>query len=87
MTNLPFQERVDPTADLELDRLPINRILGLNRDLEKDVFYLKPIRINIVGFSPQSAGCLSSVGFLASYVFPIKVLIQELLQEKTGFVD
>ena len=38
LSALPSQERANPTLSLELDRLPINRTLGLHWDAERDTF-------------------------------------------------
>ncbi|KAL9982155.1 hypothetical protein ACROYT_G010965 [Oculina patagonica] len=40
---LPTQERANPTLNLELDRLLINRTLGLHWDAERDVFCFKTV--------------------------------------------
>lgn len=38
LLTLPNQERANPTLDLQLDRLPVNRTLGLHWDVERDIF-------------------------------------------------
>lgn len=41
LSAIPSQERANPTLNLELDRLPINRTLGLHWDAERDTFCFK----------------------------------------------
>lgn len=43
LSALPTQERANPTLNLELDQLPINRTLGLHWDAERDVFCFKTV--------------------------------------------
>lgn len=46
LLTLPSQERANPTLNRELDRLPINRTLGLYWNAERDVFCFKTVSIN-----------------------------------------
>lgn len=46
LSKLPSQERANLTLNLELDRLPINRTLGLHCDTERDVFCFKTVPTN-----------------------------------------
>ena len=86
LLTVPSQERANPTLNLELDRLPINRTLGLYWDAERDVFCFKTVSIN----KPHTKrGVLSTIstlfdplGLLSPFVLPVKVLIQELWKEK-----
>ena len=86
LLTLPSQERANPTLNLKLDRLPINRTLGLHWDAERDVFCFKTVSTN----NPATKrGVLSTIstlfdplGLLSPFVLPVKVLIQELWKEK-----
>lgn len=86
---IPANERASPTLDLDLDRLPINRTLGLSWDAETDEFYFTFIRIDKPATKRGILSVVSSLfdplGFLAPYVLPVKVLLQELWRQKVGW--
>ena len=86
---LPSQERANPTLNLELDRLPINRTLGLHWDAERDIFCFKTVSTTKPATKRGSLSTISSLfdplGFLSPSVLPVKVLIQDLWKEKIGW--
>ena len=88
---LPSQERANPTLNLELDRLPINRTLSLHWDAERDVFCFKTVSTDKPATKRRILSTISSLfaplGFLSPYVLPVKVLIQDLWKEKVGWDD
>ena len=88
---IPARERASPTLDLDLDRLPINRTLGLSWDAETDEFYFTTISTDKPATKRGILSVMSSLfdplGFLAPYVLPVKVLLQELWQQKVGWDD
>lgn len=91
LSTLPSQERANPTLSLELDRLPINRTLGLHWDAERDVFCFKTVSTNKPATKRGILSTISTLfdplGLLSPYVLPIKVLIQDLWKEKVGWDD
>ena len=86
LLTLPSQERANPTLNLELDRLPINRTLGLHWDAERDVFCFKTVSTNKPATKRGVLSTISTLfdplGLLSPFVLPVKVLIQELWKEK-----
>ena len=88
---IPARERAYPTLDLDLDQLTINRTLGLSRDAETDEFYFTSISTDKPATKQGILSVMSSLfdplGFLAPYVLPVKVLRQELWQQKVGWDD
>ena len=88
---IPARERASPTLDLDLDQLPINRTLGLSWDAETDEFYFTSISTDKPATKRGILSVMSSLfdplGFLAPYVLPVKVLLQELWQQKVGWDD
>ena len=86
LLTLPSQERANPTLNLELDRLPINRTLGLHWDAERDVFCFKTVPTNKPATKRGVLSTISTLfdplGLLSPFVLPVKVLIQELWKEK-----
>ena len=89
LSALPSQERANPTLNLELDRLPINRTLGLHWDAERDIFCFKTVSTTKPATKRGILSTISSLfdplGFLSPFVLPVKVLIQDLWKEKVGW--
>ena len=44
LREIPVEDRAKPTLDLDLDKLPINRTLGLCWDAETDKFYFSSVK-------------------------------------------
>jgi len=78
----PEEERARPNLDLDLDSLPIERTLGVQRDVEKDVFLFTVREPNQ---PPTKGGILSAVsslydpmGFVCPVVLEAKKTLQKL---------
>ena len=91
LSALPTQERANPTLNLELDQLPINRTLGLHWDAERDVFCFKTVATNKPATKRGILSTISSLfdplGFLSPFILPIKVLIQDLWKGRVEWDD
>ena len=89
LSALPSQERANPTLNLELDRLPINRTLGLHWDAERDIFCFKTVSTTKPATKRGILSTISSLfdplEHLSPFVLPVKVLIQDLWKEKVGW--
>lgn len=79
---LPEEERANPALNLDLDQLPIGRVLGLHWDTDSDTFQFKVIPNNQ---TPTKRGIISTVsslfdplGFLSPFILSVKVLLQKL---------
>ena len=91
LSALPTQERANPTLNLELDQLPINRTLGLHWEAERDVFCFKTVSTNKPATKRGILSTISSLfdplGFLSPFILPIKVLIQDLWKGRVEWDD
>ncbi len=86
---IPVEKRVIPTLDLDLDQLPINRTLGLCWDAQTDEFYFSSIKTDKPNTKRGILSVISSLfdplGFLAPFILPVKVLLQELWRQKADW--
>ncbi|XP_068674398.1 uncharacterized protein [Montipora foliosa] len=78
--------RANPSLDLDLDQLPLERALGVFWDAQSDTFKFKASQS---GKPPTKRGVLFIVsslfdplGFLSPFVFSAKILLQELWRDK-----
>ncbi len=89
LASIPKSERADPTWNLDLDNLPVLRALGLQWNVEEDVFEFKVIDLD----KPETKrGILSTVaslydplGFAAPVTLLAKSLLQRLWQTKADW--
>ena len=86
LQSIPPELRAKSTLDLDLDRLPLERALGVYWDAQSDTFKFKAVQ---AGKPPTKRGVLSVVsslfdplGFLSPFVFSAKILLQELWRDK-----
>ncbi|XP_044182204.1 uncharacterized protein LOC122963012 [Acropora millepora] len=86
LSALPTQERANPTLNLELDQLPINRTLGLHWDAERDVFCFKTVSTKR-GILSTISSLFDPLSFLSPFILPIKVLIQDLWKGRVEWDD
>ncbi len=84
-----LKERATPALDLDLDKLPINRTLGLSWDAKTDEFYFSSVKTDKPSTKRGILSLVSSLfeplGFLAPFILPVKVLLQELWRQKIGW--
>ena len=84
LREIPVKERATPTYDLDLDKLHINRTLGLGWDAETDKFYFSSVKTDKPftkrGVLSVVSSLLDPLGFLALFILPVKVLLQEFWQ-------
>jgi hypothetical protein len=82
LTSINAEDRADPKLDMDLDRLPIGRALGVYWDAETDVFgfkfvhSLKPSTKR--GILSVASSLFDPLGFLAPLILPVKILLQDL---------
>ena len=91
LSEIPGEERVRPTLDLDLENLPVERTLGVQWDVEKDVFLFK---IRVPHQSHTKRGILSAVsslydpmGFVCPVVLEAKKILQKLWKLNLGWDD
>ena len=82
LSSINIEDRADPKLDMDLDRLPIGRALGVYWDAETDAFGFKFVPSSK---PPTKRGILSvasslfdPLGFLAPLTLPVKILLQDL---------
>ena len=75
-------KRANPTLNLDLDDLPIERVLGLQWDAESDTFQFKTISVSKPytkrGILSVVSSLYDPLGFLSPLTFLVKVLLQNL---------
>ena len=83
---IPEKERARPNLDLDLDSLPVERTLGVQWDVEKDVFLFT---VHEPNQPPTKRGKLSAVrslydpmGFVCPVVLEAKKILQKLWKLK-----
>lgn len=93
LLEIPEEHRSKNFKELELDRdkLPVERALGLQWCIETDTFKFK---FNIREKPHTRCGMLSMIssvydplGFLAPFTIPAKMILQDLCQLKYGWDD
>ena len=93
LDSVPPDQRSKGAKDLDLDhdRLPIERALGVEWCVESDVF---GFRIVVDEKPPTRRGILSTVssvydplGFVAPFILPAKKILQDLCRESIGWDD
>lgn len=77
---IPTSERADPLLNLDLDKLPVERALGIQWNVEEDAFEFKVIDLN----KPETKrGILSTVASLydpLGLAAPVALLVKSQLQ-------
>ena len=88
---IPEKERARPNLDLDLHHLPVERTLGVQWDVEKDVLLLTVRETNQ---PPTKRGILSAVsslydpmGFVCPVVLEVKEILQKLWKLKLEWDD
>ncbi|KAK0150310.1 hypothetical protein N1851_008772 [Merluccius polli] len=91
LASIPEEHRARPVKDLDLDRekLPLERALGIQWNIESDMFTFK---VTVKSRPPTRRGILSIVssiydpfGFLCPFILPAKRILQELCRAKLGW--
>jgi hypothetical protein len=91
--SIPEEDRAKNLKDIDLDRdqLPIERVLGVEWAVESDQFCFK---IVVKERPPTRRGILSIIssvydplGFVAPFLMPARILLQQLCHLKLGFDD
>ena len=91
LSKIPEEERARPTLDLDLENLPVERTLGVQWDVEKDVFLFK---VREPHQPSTKRGILSAVsslydpmGFVCPVVLEAKKILQKLWKLNLGWDD
>ncbi|KAK6175033.1 hypothetical protein SNE40_013574 [Patella caerulea] len=82
LENVPSEDRAVMVKDLDLDKLPVERALGILWDMENDSFTFK---VDLQDKPATRRGILSimssvfdPLGFVAPLILPAKIILQEL---------
>ncbi|XP_078351492.1 uncharacterized protein LOC144636211 [Oculina patagonica] len=90
---IPESERASSVLDLDLDkeRLPVERTLGLRWDMQKDMFIFNAVLKDKPNTRRDILSLKSSIydplGFLAPIILPAKQLLQDLCKLKLDWDD
>ena len=91
LKSISVEERATPYLDLDLDHLPINRALGLGWDAEEDEFFFSSIQtdkpLTKRGILFVVSSLFDPLGFLAPFILPVTVLLQDLWGKKLDWDD
>ena len=93
MESIPESERASSVLDLDLDkeRLPVERTLGLRWDMQKDTFIfdtaLKSKPNTRRGILSLASSIYDPLGFLAPIILPAKKLLQDLCKQRLDWDD
>ena len=93
METIPESERASSVLDVDLDkeRLPVERTLGLRWDMQKDMFIfdaaLKSKPNTRRGILSLTSSIHDPLGFLAPIILPAKKLLQDLCKQKLDWDD
>ena len=90
--SIPVEKRATaPYLDLDLDHLPINCALGLGWDAEEDEFFFSSIQtdkpLTKRGILSVVSSLFDPLGFLAPFILPVTVLLQDLWGKKLDWDD
>lgn len=82
LASINAEDRADPKLDMDLDRLPIGRALGVYWDAETDTFGFKFVPTSKPstkrGILSVASSLFDPLGFLAPLTLPVKILLQDL---------
>ena len=91
LKSIPVEKRATPYLDLDLDHLPINRALSLGWDAEEDEFFFSSIQtdkpLTKRGILSVVSSLFDPLGFLAPFILPVTVLLQDLRGKKLDWND
>ncbi|XP_041461181.1 uncharacterized protein LOC121412436 [Lytechinus variegatus] len=89
LSSVPETERAASVPNMDLDKLPVERTLGILWDVDQDSF---GFQVNIKEKPTTRRGILSTasslydpLGFVAPFVLPAKALLQKLCREGLGW--
>ena len=91
MSVIPEEERASTIVDLDLDKLPVNRALGVRWDVGKDKFGFKGRSRGSLDTRRKILSFVSSIhdplGIVAPLLLPVKKFLQELCKLQFGSDD
>ena len=86
LSAFPASERANASSNLDLDKLPTERALGVQWNIEDDVFQFRVIKVDKPetkrGILSTVASLFDPLGFIAPVSLLVKSLLQKLWQKK-----
>ena len=86
---VPESDRASTVVNMNLDKLPVERALGVQWDVERDTFGFKVTSCKPIDTRRKILSFVSSIydpiGFIAPVVLPAKQFLQMLCKEKFGW--
>ena len=80
MANISEEERANPTLDLDLDHLPVERALGVQWDVERDVFKFQVTTLNKPNTKRGVLSTFSSLYDPFGLVCPVVLEAKQIMQ-------
>ena len=81
LATIPESERADPMLNLSIDKLPISRALGLQWNVEEDVFQFKIVDVDKPETKRKILSTVASLYDLLGFAAPVTLLAKILLQK------
>ena len=89
MNVIPEEERAPTIVNLDLEKLPMNRALGVRWDVEKDTSGFKVTRRKVLDTRRKILSFVSSIydplGLMAPLLLPAKKVLQQLCKNQFGW--
>jgi hypothetical protein len=89
LANISGEERANPTLDFDLDHLPVERALGVQGDVERDVFKFQVTNLNKPNTKRGVLSTFSSLydppGLVCPVVSEAKQIMQRLWMARTWY--
>ena len=89
LSSIPESERALSLVTLDLDELPVERALGIQWNVQEDVFSFRIIHRKKAatrrGILSDVSSMYDPLGFAAPFILPAKRLLQHLCKDKIGW--
>ena len=91
MATIPEKERAKSVKDLDLEKLPVDRALGMQWNVEEDTISFRTVDTPSTKTRRGILSIIYSVydplGYVAPFILPIKILLQDLCKQNIGWDD
>lgn len=89
LSSIPESERAQSVVNLDLDEVPVERALGVEWNVQEDVFKFRVIERKKAamrrGILSDVSSMYDPLGFAAPFILPAKRLLQEFFKIKIGW--
>ena len=81
LAEIPVEKRATPSLDLELDELPVNRVLGIRWNIEIDTFGFKVMDLSKPNTMREMLSTIASVFDPLNFAAPVMLLAKQIMQD------